>query len=79
MRRALAEWMRRAADRIHPGTAFRAMHLRFEFEPDVGITTNDEGHGCRLWYRTPDYNRAYDRWEEKVAELEPARRRAHGG
>lgn len=68
MKRRLAEWMRKWADRIDWPGAPKATHLTFTFEAGKGIVIhglNGEPEpiappGCRLWYlNDADYEKAH--------------------
>ena len=62
-RRWVAQHLTFAAARIHRPSAFKRTHLSFEFVDGVGIVTNEDGHGCPLWYYgDDDYARAWERW-----------------
>lgn len=54
----IADTLRRWADRISPGTAFRATGYRLRFVERVGGVV-DRGEGVLLWYRTQDYDDAF--------------------
>jgi hypothetical protein len=62
VRQRLARRLRFLADRIDYDGSFRHMSAvsGFTFEEGVGIVFRDDGRGCPLWYRNPDYDRAHD-------------------
>lgn len=60
MMRWIARRLHFLADRICPEYAFRCMSgWAFTFEQRKGITFNEDGRGCKLWYHGPDYEKAH--------------------
>lgn len=65
MKRQIARWMRRTADRIDHEGAPKAMPLSFTIEPGRGIVVHRShgvpaGPGCPLWaLNDDDYQRAH--------------------
>jgi hypothetical protein len=76
VKRRLARWMRRTADRIDRAGAPKASSMTFTFENRRGIVVHglDDGpaRGCRLWYlNDAEYEKA---WTEAV---DPPELRVH--
>lgn len=61
MKKRVAGWMRRWADRLDHYGAPKAMStLSFTFERGRGLVTRSDGRGCPLWYYGDhDYERAH--------------------
>lgn len=56
----IATRLRFVADRIDPAGAWRGMSYSFTFERGEGISFNERGRGCPMWYTgTADYERAH--------------------
>ena len=57
---AIANWLRRLADRIDHAGAPKLIHWSFTFETGRGIMFRDDGKGCPLAYLgDADYSRAH--------------------
>lgn len=67
MRRKIAVWLRRKADRIDPSSAPRSMGAYANLVPGRGWVFTSAGYsaptsrmgGIPLWYMTEDYDRAF--------------------
>lgn len=88
MRRRLAEWLRKWADRIDDTSGPRLMGpYSFTIEDHRGTVIRQDGRGCPLWYMNEDYALAHDEadtehtvvlWENLAEGREPRTRRAGG-
>lgn len=60
MRRAVAHWMRKWADRIDRAHAPKSTSYTFRFVDGVGIIWELGGPGCPVWYLSDeDYAKAW--------------------
>ena len=60
IRKGIADWMRKWADRIDDDGAPRRMSYSFTFQLHEGIRFHDDGRGCPLWrIGEEDYKRAW--------------------
>jgi hypothetical protein len=50
VRRQLARWLRKKADRLDNAGAPKRTSWHFTFEEGWGLVFNDRGRGCPLWY-----------------------------
>lgn len=61
MKRRIAQWMRRTADRIDRHSAPKVINWSFTFERGEGIRFRHDGKGCGLAYLGDDeYKKAHD-------------------
>ncbi len=68
-----ARHLRYFADRIDPANAPRALHWSFTFERGEGVRFREDSRGCRLWYKTADYDRAHTEADSAERERQRAR------
>lgn len=60
MKRRLAIWMRKMADRLDYAGAPRRVSWSFTIEHNEGVRFRDDGKGCPLWHLgDADYERAH--------------------
>lgn len=60
MKKQLAAWFRKRADRLDPDGAPRRTGWSFTIEENWGIVFNEQGRGCPLYYHgTHDYGLAH--------------------
>lgn len=74
MKRRLARWLRRTADRIHPASGPQRLVASFTIEPCRGITfwgPELPRPGCPLWfYGDEDYQRAHTEVVDRSAWID---------
>lgn len=65
VKRALADWLRRKADRLDFEGAPKMTSWCFTFEPGFGLVFNQDGRGCPLWFMGDrEYDKAHGRGPE---------------
>ena len=76
IRRRLAAWLRKWADRIDDERAIKRAGVSFTFERGKGKAVRDDGKGCPLYFIQSEYERAHTEADSNQPDpkLEEAKR-----